>query len=133
MTTKVSPIQQRLHAINRHSDVRRRGHLMLRAAYGVFLLAVLFGSFFTTLWLTEPQVPSALDNGSDAERLAAYTISNSSDLAKSAYDANLIPSRRLSGYVDGIRRIDERDVGLAGWAADREGTPLTVLNRGHLV
>jgi len=100
---------------------------MLRAAYGVFLLAVLFGSFFITLWLTEPQVSSALDNRSDAERLAAYTISNSSDLAKSAYDANLIPSRRLSGHVDVIHRIDERDVGLAGWAADREGTSLEVL------
>ena len=133
MTTEVELVQRSVYEIGSHSDVPRPGHRTSRAAYVVFLLAVLFGSFFTTLWLTEPQVPSALDNGSDAERLAAYTISNSSDLAKSAYDANLIPSRRLSGYVDGIRRIDERDVGLAGWAADREGTPLTVLNRGHLV
>jgi hypothetical protein len=35
-----------------------RGHLVLRrAAYIVFLSAVLFDSFFITLWLTEPQVP----------------------------------------------------------------------------
>jgi hypothetical protein len=100
---------------------------MLRgAAYLVFLLAVLFGSFFITLWLTEPQALSTPDNRSNAERLAAYPISSSSDLTKSAQDAKLILSGRLSGHVDGIRRIDERDVGLAGWAADGDGTPLEV-------
>jgi hypothetical protein len=129
MTTEVSLIQRSVHAIDSHSDMPRAGHLMSRAAYVVFLLAVLFGSFFITLWLTEPEVVSAPDNRSDAERLAAYPIKDSSDLAKSAYDANLILSRRLSGHVDAIRRIDEREVGLAGWAADREGdsTPLEVL------
>jgi hypothetical protein len=103
---------------------------MLRgAAYFVFLSAVFFGSLFITLWLTEPEVPSTMDNRSDAERLAGYPISNSSDLAKSAQNANLILSRRLLGYVDAIRRIDEREVELAGWAADRQGdaTPLEVL------
>jgi hypothetical protein len=103
---------------------------MLRGtAYLVFLLAVFCGSFFITLWLTEPQVPNIPDNRSDAERLAAYPISDGSDLAKSAQKANLIFSRRLLGNVDAIRRIDERDVGLSGWAADREGdsTPLEVL------
>jgi hypothetical protein len=84
-------------------------------------------SFFITLWLTEPQVVSAPDNRSDAERLAAYPIKDSSDLIKSAQDAKLILSPRLSGHVDVIRRIDERDVVLAGWAADRDGTPLQVL------
>jgi hypothetical protein len=103
---------------------------MLRgAAYFVFLSAVFFGSLFITLWLTEPEVPSKTDNRSDAERLAGYPISDSSDLAKSAQNANLILSRRLSGYVDSIRRIDEREVELSGWAADRQGdaTPLEVL------
>jgi hypothetical protein len=103
---------------------------MLRgAAYFVFLSAVFFGSLFITLWLTEPEVPSAADNRSDAERLAGYPISGSSDLAKSAQNANLILSRRLLGNVDAIRRIDEREVELAGWAADRQGdsTPLEVL------
>src|SRR6266446_4708395 len=103
---------------------------MLRGAtYFVFLSAVFFGSLFITLWLTEPEVPSTTDNRSDAERLAGYPISDSSDLAKSAQNANLILSRRLSGYVDAIRRSDERDVGLCGWAADRAGdsAPLQVL------
>jgi hypothetical protein len=106
-------------------------------AYIVFLVAIFFGSFFITLWLTEPQVLSTADNRSDAQRLAAYPISGSSDLKKSAQDAKLILSQRLSGFVDVIRRIDERDVGLTGWAADREGdsTPLEVLIfiAGHLV
>ena len=127
MTTEVSLIQRSVHAIDSHSDVPRAGHLMSRAAYVVFLLAVLFGSFFITLWLTEPQVVSAPDNRSDAERLAAYPIKDSSDLIKSAQDAKLILSPRLSGHVEVIRRIDERDVVLAGWAADRDGTPLEVL------
>src|SRR5260370_7191413 len=103
---------------------------MLRGAtYLVFLSAVFFGSLFITLWLTEPEVPSAADNRSDAERLAGYPISDSSDLAKSAQNANLILSRRLLGYLDAIRRIDEREVGLSGWSADRQEdtTPLTVL------
>jgi len=103
---------------------------MLRGAtYVVFLSAVFFGSLFITLWLTEPEVPSKTDDRSDAERLAGYPISDSSDLAKSAQNANLILSRRLSGYVDSIRRIDEREVELSGWAADRQGdsTPLEVL------
>jgi hypothetical protein len=45
MTTEVSLIQRSVHAIDSHSDVPRAGHLMSRAAYVVFLLAVLFGSF----------------------------------------------------------------------------------------
>jgi hypothetical protein len=103
---------------------------MLRGLiYFVFLSAVFFGSLFITLRLTEPDVPSTTDNRSDAERLAGYPISDSSDLAKSAQNANLILSRRLSGWVDAIRRIDEREVELSGWAADRAGdsTPLEVL------
>ena len=103
---------------------------MLRgAAYVVLMLAAFFGSFFFTLWLTEPEVPSTPDSRSDAERLATYPISGSSDLTKSARDAKLILSRQLSGHVDDVRRINERDVRLSGWAADREGdaTPLEVL------
>ena len=81
---------------------------MLRGtAYVVFLLTVFFASFFVTLGLTEPEIPSAPDNRSDAERLAAYPISGLSDLTKSARDAKLIPSQRLSGHIEVIRRIDD--------------------------
>jgi hypothetical protein len=96
-------------------DVARRGHLVLRpAAYTVFLSSVLFGSFFITLWLTEPQVPNAPDNHLLADGPAADPISSSSDLAKSAYEAELSLSQRLSGRVDGIRRIDEQKVQVRG-------------------
>ncbi len=108
--------QRRIRAIVIHPDVARAGHLLLRrAAYIVFLSAVPFGSFFITLWLTEPQVPNVLDN----PPLATYPISNSSDLAKSASEAGLIPSQKLSGHVDAIPRIDEQKVDLADWSADR--------------
>jgi hypothetical protein len=129
MTIEIPLVQPSVHAINSPSDVPRAGHLMSRAAYVVFLLAVLFGSFFITLWLTEPQVVSAPDNRSDAERLAADPISDLSGLTKSAQDAKLILSRRLLGWVDAIYRIDERAVGINGWAVDPEGdsTPLEVL------
>jgi hypothetical protein len=103
--------------------------MLRRAFYILLLLAVLFGSFFITLWLTEPQVPSALDNRSDAERLAAYSISDISGLTKSAQDAKLVLSRRLLGWVDAIYRTNDRSVGINGWAVDPEGgsTPLEVL------
>jgi hypothetical protein len=135
ITTEVSLTQHSVHVINTDSDAARTGHLMLRrVAYIALLLAVLFGSFFVTLLLTEPQAPNAPDNRTPAERLAAHPISNSSDLAKSAYEADLIASQRLSGHVDAIRRIDEQNVDLIGWAADGNGTALEVLIfvAGHL-
>jgi hypothetical protein len=122
--------QHSVPLINSHCDARLT---LRRAAYIVFPMAVLFGGFFVTLWLTEPH--NAPDNRSHAQRLAAYPIYNSSDLAKSAYEADLIRSQRLSGHVEAIRRIDERKVDLVGWAADGNGTALEVLIfvAGHLV
>ena len=47
----------------------------------------------------------------------------------------MIASQRLSGHVDGIRRIDDQTVDLIGWAADGNGTALEVLIfvAGHLL
>jgi hypothetical protein len=123
MTSEVSLPKRSVHRTVRHPDITRGGHLVFRrAAYTVFLSSVLFGSFFITLWLTEPQVPNAPDNHLLAERLAAKPISSSSDLAKSGYEAT--PSQRLSGHVDASRRIDEQKVGLTGRAADGGETAL---------
>jgi hypothetical protein len=92
MTPEFSLRQRRIHAAVSHPA--RPGHLLLRrAAYIVFLSAVPFGSFFVTLWLTKPQMPTA--NNSHSERLAAHPISNSPDLAKSTSEAGLIPSQQL--------------------------------------
>jgi hypothetical protein len=132
----LSPISKQPNSkLVSHPDVARGGHRVSRpTAYLILLSVVLFGSFFITLWLTEPQ-PNAPDNRSHAERLAAYAISNGSELAKSAYEADLIPSQRLDGRVNVIRRLDEQKVDLAGWAADGNGTALEALVfvAGHLV
>jgi hypothetical protein len=136
MTSEFSLTQRRIHATVTHPDAARGRHLVLRrAAYIVFLSAVLFGSFFITLWLTEPEWPNAPGNRSPSELFAAYPISNSSNLAKSASEAGLIPSQRLDGHADVIRRIDEQKVDLLGWAGDGQGTALEVLVfvAGHLV
>ena len=90
---------------------------------------VLFGSFFITLWLTEPDVPKAVDNRSDTERLAAQHVSTYPELENAAANAELRFSRQLQGVVDGVNRVNEHEVNMVGWLADREGdaTPLHVL------
>jgi hypothetical protein len=108
-------------------------HVMIslwRLAYTIVLPAmVLFGSFFITLWLTAPESTISTDNRSDAERLAAFPVSNDSDLATAARNAELRLSRNLDGNVDALSRTSQSDVMAAGWFADHEGdaTPLEVL------
>ena len=106
---------------------------MRRVVYVASLAAVLFGSFFITLWLTEPEPatspPIAADNRSDTERLAAHRILNYSELSKAAQNVGLRLSRQLKGNADVISRINEREVSMAGWLVDPEGdsTPLNIL------
>ena len=90
----------------------------------------LFGSFFTTLWLTEPPIannpPIKVDTGSVSDRLAAAHILNNADLVAEARIIGLYQSERMGGTVDAITRMNERDVRADGWAADPDGdaTPL---------
>ena len=106
---------------------------MKRIIYIIGGAAVLFGSFFITLWLTEPEIAvtpqTAADGRSDTDRLAAQRISNYSDLPKAAQSVGLRFSARMKGFIDGISRINEREVNMAGWLADPEGnsTPLNLL------
>jgi len=96
-------------------------------------LVALFGSFFLTLWLTEPDTtagpPNAAASLSDTERLATQRISNYSELPTAAANAGLRLSQQLNGVIDGISRINEHEVNMAGWLADSEGdaTPLHIL------
>ena len=96
-------------------------------------LVVLFGSFFLTLWLTEPDTtagpPNAAASRSDTERLATQRISNYSELPNAAANAGLRFSQQLKGVIDGINRMNEREVDIGGWLADTEGdaTPLHIL------
>jgi hypothetical protein len=94
---------------------------MRRTIYIICGAAVLFGSFFITLWLTEPEAPP--------QRLEDQRISNYSDLSKVAQNVGLRPSEQLQGVVDAISRINEREVKIVGWLADPQGnsTPLDLL------
>jgi hypothetical protein len=95
--------------------------------------AILFGSFFITLWLTAPDSsgtnPQETDNRSDTQRLADRRISDSSDLLRAAQEIGLHLSRRMEGNVDLINRISQSDVNMVGWVADAEGdaTPAKIL------
>jgi hypothetical protein len=107
---------------------------MAKQAGFLFWCAVsLFGSFFTTLWLTEPPIanvpPIKVDSGSVSDRLAAAHISNNADLVTAARNIGLYQSDRMRGTVDAIVRINERDARTDGWAADPDGdaTPLSIL------
>jgi hypothetical protein len=99
----------------------------------VLLGAVLFGSFFITLWLTAPDSTdtqsTAADNRSDLERLAARHVSDNSDLLKAAREIGLRSSRWMKGNIDLISRISEHDVNLRGWVADTAGdaSPASIL------
>jgi hypothetical protein len=92
----------------------------------------LLGSFFITLWLTEPQssAPPAAprDPSAAAEDLGRQRVASLADLANAARAAGLHVSKRLQGNVDAIARASERDVTLVGWLADPDGdsTPLSV-------
>jgi hypothetical protein len=93
-------------------------------------LVVLFGCFFTTLWLTGTATPpSTTDERSGAEQLASRSISNRSDLIEAAVAAGLHLSTQMKGNIDSTTRVNDREVTIKGWFADPEGdaTPLTVL------
>jgi hypothetical protein len=64
--------------------------------------AVLCGSFFSTLWLTEPEAAP--------QRLEDQRISHYNDLPTAAQNAGLRYSEQMKGNVDGFSRINERDV-----------------------
>jgi hypothetical protein len=103
--------------------------------------AILFGSFFITLWLTEPEssgvMPQNMGNRSVSERLAGRSISDSSDLVQAAQEIGLHVSPKMTGNVDLINRINQSDVNMVGWLADAEGdaTPAKILifARGAMV
>jgi hypothetical protein len=91
--------------------------------------AVLIGSFALTLWLTSSQPPSSSAGRPPNEALATYKISNRTELIDAAVALGLHASARLKGSIDAVKRINDREVTIAGWVADLQGdgTPLSVL------
>jgi hypothetical protein len=89
-----------------------------------FYAGALFGSFFLTLWLTEPQNPilnSRLDSRSGGDRLAAERATSYADLTNAARAAGLRLSPQVKGHVDTMTRVNEREVSIVGWLADTAG------------
>jgi hypothetical protein len=90
---------------------------------------VLCGSFFSTLWLTEPEAAP--------QRLEDQRISHYNDLPTAAQNARLRYSKEMQWSVDEFSRINEREVKVSGWVADPLGdsTPskMFVFLNGSLV
>ncbi len=84
----------------------------------------MFGSFFLTLWLTEPDDVTSndrLDSRTGAELLARQTVKSYDDVLRAARAAGLRLSRRMRGSIDGVTRSGPQEVTVAGWLADPEG------------
>jgi hypothetical protein len=79
----------------------------------------LFGSFFFTLWLTEPPKPWV--DRSDRAKLLAQKIGSAQDINRAAENAGFRLSGDLRGSIDSIKRNDAGDVTMVGWLADKEG------------
>ena len=104
---------------------------MRRATYIGVLVAAMLGSFLLTLWLIDTKIssPPATDGRSDSERLANRQVFKYADLNPVAGDLELKRSSQMNGSIDGINRINDREVKISGWLADPDGdaTPLNIV------
>jgi hypothetical protein len=95
------------------------------------LVAVLVGSFVLTLWQIDTKIssPDTTDSRSASERLANQHVPKYADLSQAMDAVGLKRSVQMNGNVDGIIRINDREVMITGWLADLDGdaTPLNVV------
>jgi len=105
-----------------------------RAVFIAILAAAFFGSFFATLWLTEPsqnpaKPPAAADSRPIPEQFAGRHVANRADLTAAAQQVGLRPSTTMRGALDSVTRVAGGDAVISGWFADPQGdaTPLNVL------
>ena len=63
------------------------------------------------------------------EKLAHQEVSSYEDLPRAAEALGFASSSRMKGWVDGIKRISDREVAATGWLLDAEGddTPLDLI------
>jgi hypothetical protein len=87
-----------------------------------FSLAV---SFFTTLYLIEPHLPTT----AAVVALMQAQITNTHSLLTAIKAAGLRGSPNVKGKIDEVKRLNDSQVAIAGWAAEigNSSTPLTVL------
>ena len=88
---------------------------------------MLCGSFFSTLWLTEPEAAP--------QRLEDQRISHYNDLPTAAQNAGLRYSEQMKWAIGEFSRINEREVKVGGWVADPLGdsTKMFVFLNGSMV
>ena len=91
------------------------------AAGGLSLAA----SFFTTLYLIEPHLATT----PAVAALMQARVSSADSLMTAIKAARLKGSTNVKGTIDEVKRLDDRQVVISGWAAEigNSATPLTVL------
>jgi hypothetical protein len=120
-------------------ELRNHQGLILTAGYGSVMRRSLFaiacaisgiGGFLLALWFMDdaPQ-SSATSARAPGEQLTIRRVGNPAELLRTTEEIGLILSRSMAGTVDGITRINEREVTMTGWVADPQGdaTPQQVL------
>ena len=99
----------------------------LRAPLWAWILggALTISAFFSTLWLTEPDLPP----GSGIAMLAKTPAAGSAELLSAIDDAGLTRSEFVRGNIDTMRRLDGGQVAMTGWAVqvNGAGSPVTVM------
>jgi hypothetical protein len=98
------------------------GSRWLRLLACGFSLAV---SFFTTLYLIEPHLPTT----AAVMALMQAQITSTHSLLTAIKAAGLRGSPNVKGTIDEVKRLNDSQVAIAGWAAEigNSSTPLTVL------
>ena len=106
----------------------RRGGRKMPGRLWLLLLACSLSlaiSFFTTLYLIEPHLPRT----AAVVALMQAQITDTHSLLTAIKAAGLRGSPNVKGTIDGVKRLNDSQVAIAGWAAEigNSSTPLTVL------
>lgn len=103
------------------------GRQFLGAPFWAWILGglLMISAFFTTIWVTEPELPP----GSGIAALAKTPAAGSAELLSAIDAAGLTRSEFVRGNVDVVRRLDGGQVAITGWAAEVNGvgSPLSVM------
>ena len=105
---------------DKHISFQRFSRRKLVAFFGCLIVGL--GSFYVTLRVMEKPSPRArtISVRAASEQLAKHRVENYRDLKRIAVQLELKPSPQISGRSEEIKRINERDVMMRGWAADPE-------------
>jgi hypothetical protein len=92
---------------------------MRRLLFSIAVGIVAIGSFLLTLWFTGE--PAVMDARAAGEQLAVRHVGSAAELRQITAEIGLSLSRDMAGSIDGVTRINEREVAMSGWLADPQG------------